>query len=246
VITLSNAVRVRPLIDSSSAIHDAEELRRRARTHGYVFARNLVSRATVRRLRAAVLERCARRGWLRHPWAKGLATANASSSATPETLNALQPEVQVLPVFSALRSDPALMAALERLFGATPAAGCGDVCRVAFPNATDRTTPPHQDQFYLRSNTPIWTAWIPLGDCPGVLGGLAVLPGSHTAGLLPHDAGDGDDRCMALPDDTVWAGASYRCGDVLLLNVLTVHRARPNLTADRVRVSIDCRYRAAS
>jgi hypothetical protein len=248
MIAVSGGLRVRPLIDASQAVGDPEALRRLAVTHGYLFVRNLVSRATVRRLRSEVLERCARRGWLSddHRTDKGIVSRDGSRNATPDQLNALQPEVQILPVFGALRADPALVAVLAQVFDAPPVAGCGDVCRVAFPNAPERTTPPHQDGFYLRNTTPVWTAWIPLGDCPAALGGLAVLPGSHVGGLLPHDAGEGDDRCMVLPDDTEWAGVSYRCGDVLLLDTLTVHRARPNVTADRVRVSVDCRYRPGS
>ena len=46
-------------------------------------------------------------------------------------------------------------------------------------------------------------------------------------------------------DDAVWATADYACGDVLAVHCLTVHRACPNLTRDRVRISADFRYEPA-
>ena len=68
-----------------------------------------------------------------------------------------------------------------------------------------------------------------------------MLPGSHAGGLLPHDGGEGEARFVVLPDDTPWAGSSFRAGDVLF-NALTVHCARPNVTAHRIRMSADFRY----
>ena len=96
--------------------------------------------------------------------------------------------------------------------------------------------------FYTRRSTSLWTVWIPLGECPSTLGGLAVLPGSHAGGLRAHDGGEGEARFIVLPENTLWAGSSYRVGDVLLFNAVTVHGARPNVTADRIRISADFRY----
>jgi ectoine hydroxylase-related dioxygenase (phytanoyl-CoA dioxygenase family) len=116
------------------------------------------------------------------------------------------------------------------------------VCRLAFPNDLERTTAPHQDFFYTRDSTDLWTAWTPLGDCPAELGGLAVLPGSHAGGLRPHDGGEGKARFIVLDESEEWVGDDYRTGDVLFLNALTVHGARPNVTPSRIRISVDCRY----
>jgi len=87
--------------------------------------------------------------------------------------------------------------------------------------------------------------WVPLGDCPSTLGGLAVLPGSHVGGLRAHDGGEGEARFVVLPDDTMWSSNNYCVGDVLMFNAVTVHGARPNVTADRIRISADFRFQPA-
>ena len=47
-----------------------------------------------------------------------------------------------------------------------------------------------------------------------------------------------------LPDR--WHTTDYRAGDVLLFHSHLVHRALPNLTPDRMRLSVDYRYQARS
>ena len=47
-----------------------------------------------------------------------------------------------------------------------------------------------------------------------------------------------------LPDR--WLTTTTRPGDVLVFHSHTVHRAGPNLTRDRLRVSVDFRYQARS
>ena len=116
--------------------------------------------------------------------------------------------------------------------------------RLAF--APHLTTPPHQDHWYTGGTTNLWTAWIPLTDAPLELGPLAVLPGSHQGGLLPH-RGQGDGRQgVDVADDAAFAAAPLAAGDAILFNCLTVHRALPNVTPDRVRLSVDYRYQPTS
>ncbi len=239
------AAPVRELIDATDALANPGRIRQSAVAQGYLFVRHLAPLTKVRQLRADVLAQCARRGWLDGdaPRSRAVARAHAASSATDKALLELQGDVQILPAFAALRDEPAIVSVLEALFGARPRGGHGDVCRLAFPADLERTTPPHQDHFYLRAAGPLWTAWIPLGDCPPALGGLKVLPGSHAQGLWSHDGGKGEERFIEDDDDAAWAGTSFRAGDVLFVNALTVHGARPNLTANRIRLSVDYRYR---
>ncbi|MGH7618912.1 MAG: phytanoyl-CoA dioxygenase family protein [Gemmatimonadaceae bacterium] len=241
-------LRVRPLVDASSAMADPAAIAALAAANGYLFFRRLVERDGVLALRDRVLDLCAHRGWLDEaaPRARGVARENIAGIATRDELLAIQAGIQALPEFAKLRSHPAILAVLESIFGAAPTAGYGDVCRLSFAGDLERTTPPHQDYFYTRGSTSLWTAWIPLGDCPGRLGGLAVIPASHASGLWPHEGGDGEARFIPLDDDAPWVGASYRAGDVLLLSALTVHGARPNVSDDRIRLSIDCRYQPSS
>jgi hypothetical protein len=66
---------------------------------------------------------------------------------------------------------------------------------------------------------------------------LAKVDEGHF-GMRPNGALD-----RLRDDDAAWAGTSFRAGDVLLVNALTIYGARPNLTANRIRLSADCRYR---
>jgi ectoine hydroxylase-related dioxygenase (phytanoyl-CoA dioxygenase family) len=152
---------------------------------------------------------------------------------------ALQAQVLVLPEIDALRRHAFVLSTLGRVFGRAAEPGHGDVCRVVPPAAPELTTRPHQDAAYTRDE--LWTAWIPLGDCPRRLGGLAVSPGSHRRGLLAHGEGT---LGAAVPADARWASADYRCGDVLLFSALTLHRALAN-ESDEVRLSVDFRYAPA-
>jgi ectoine hydroxylase-related dioxygenase (phytanoyl-CoA dioxygenase family) len=49
-----------------------------------------------------------------------------------------------------------------------------------------------------------------------------------------------------VADDAAFAAAPLAAGDAILFNCLTVHRALPNVTPDRVRISVDFRYQPAS
>jgi ectoine hydroxylase-related dioxygenase (phytanoyl-CoA dioxygenase family) len=94
----------------------------------------------------------------------------------------------------------------------------------------------------VRGSPALWTVWIPLGDCPLDLGGLAVAPGSHRHGLLPH-AGEGTgQQGVDVAPEATWESADYRCGDVLAFHGLTLHRALENRTTHRLRLSADFRY----
>ena len=102
----------------------------------------------------------------------------------------------------------------------------GDVCRLLFPGAPEFTTPAHRDQTFLKREDEVWSAWIPLGDCPRMQGSLAVLPRSNHA--VP-------------PPGSRWRRFDFSAGDVLFVNSLTLHRALPNRSAE-IRVSVDFRF----
>jgi ectoine hydroxylase-related dioxygenase (phytanoyl-CoA dioxygenase family) len=236
-----------PFLDATDCIADSPTLERLANANGYLFLRNVAPIDTVNVLRAQVLDVLARRGWLDDdaPRSHAVSHADAARRATRDELLALQGDVQILPAFSELRRDQRILSVLAAVFGAPPVAGYGDVCRLAFPHDLERTTRPHQDYFYTRKSTALWTVWIPLGDCPSTLGGLAVLPGSHVGGLRAHDGGEGEARFIVLPEETLWAGNDFAAGDVLFFNALTVHGARPNVSANGIRISADFRFQPA-
>jgi hypothetical protein len=227
---------------------DAGALAAFAREHGCAWVRGVLSPAPVLAARARVLELCAVRGWLDAdaPTGVGVARAGVRTPAYDDpSYIAFAAEALVLPELDALRRDPAITAALTAVLGAPAVHGRGDVVRAVFPGSAE-ATPAHQDAAYVR-DPDVWTAWIPLGDCPRVLGVLAVAPGTHRGGLLPHNArarGSALPEGVPLPPGARWHAADLSTGDVLLVNSLTLHRALPN-TSGRVRLSVDFRYGAA-
>jgi hypothetical protein len=211
---------------------------------GCLLLRDLLPRADVRALRTRVLEACRDLGWLDEgvPLDEGVAHGGATPGAYDATWTELQGRVVPTPEFARLREHPRVADVLATVFGGPARSGRGDVCRVFAPGRPELTTLPHQDHFYVQGNPALWTVWIPLGDCPRRLGGLAVLPGSHRSGLLPH-SGEGSGRQgVDVGPEVVWAAADYRCGDVLAFNSLTLHRALDNRTARRLRLSADFRW----
>jgi len=181
----------------------------------------------------------------------GLAlAAGPPTSWSDPRLIAVQAEVLASRELRAVADHDALGAILAAIFGGdtVPVRAGGDVCRIAFPASArphqELATPPHQDAFYMKPDGPVWIAWIPLDDCPLERGPLAVIAGSHAAGLRPH-TGDSLDTLRAhTTDEDRWTAGDLAAGDVLLLDALTVHRALDN-RSDGLRLSADFRFRAA-
>lgn len=241
---VTGSIRVEPLREAPWRRLDGDGLRREATERGCLFLRGLLPPSHVLALRGRVLEACRELGWVAEGAAYGAAVARmgASAGAYDAVWTDLQCRVAPLSEFTRLREHPAILRVLEAVFGGAVRAGRGDTCRVFAPGRPELTTLPHQDHHYVRGSTDLWTVWIPLGDCPRALGGLAVLPGSHREGALPH-AGDGEGRQgVDVGPEVVWSAPDYRCGDVLAFNSLTLHRALENRTADRLRLSADFRY----
>ena len=198
----------------------------RADTEGYLYFRSLLDPRQVAALRSRVEEL-----HQRQPVPPGAAHDD------PRFLD-LQRATALLPEWEALRSHPAIIEILRQFLGQDIHSHCGDVCRVVPPGAPGAATPPHQDEFFIRQPPPIWTVWIPLGDCPLRLGPLAVLPGSHRQGIRQHF----ENRVADTDASGWWAASSMLCGDVLMFEGRVVHRACPNLTHDTIRFSADFRY----
>ncbi len=214
--------------------------------------RGVLDRALVATLRDAVVAAAGDLGL-----AGGLA-ADGSVRATPGAALAgtgwddprwiaLQQRVLATPALASLRDALAWSEALMRLLGARPEGGHGDVVRLTCPGQASLATRPHQDGFYVGPAADLWTVWVPLVPCPLVLGPLAVLR-DPTAGLRPHRPGPhGVPELTGLPtpDEApeVWEPFPLEPGDALAVRHDAVHAALPNLTPDRLRVSVDLRFR---
>ena len=145
------------------------------------------------------------------------------------------------PRFAALAHAPELLAAMGEALGGPVQVHQRIIARLAPPHQPP--TQPHQDWHYIRGSEATLTAWIPLGDCPRALGGLAVLPGTQRLGYRPHvpatGAGGMGVPCADLA--ATWLSADYRLGDVLIFPALTIPAALPNRSG-LMRLSADFRY----
>lgn len=236
------AWRPAPLL---AAEPEGSELRRRAEEDGFVYLPRLLGSPRLAPLCAVVEGALTERGW--RVDGRSDPALRLGGWDDPRWLDFLA-VVLASPACRALAAAPELLAVLRPILGGEPRLHVGDVCRLVSPGALDLATPPHQDAAYLPDALGVWTAWLPLGPCPLALGPLALLPGSHRHGLRPHAVvRSGRDQLIgtAVPDEAPWRSGDLALGDVLLFSSLTVHRALPNRTADRLRVSVDFRYRRA-
>jgi len=238
---------VHPLQCSRDLLPQPGALRARFEQEGYVFLRGVLPADTLLALRRDITAICARHGWIRG----GAATMDAIAVAPPcnegeERYFAVYDEVQKLESLHALAHEPALLGLMRALLGESAFPHPLGIVRLMFPDNAECTTPPHQD-FPNNQGTPdLYASWIPLGDCPLELGGVAILERSHTAGLLPLAYSLGAGTRQAVLDEPLasrrWLASDYRAGDVLVFHSMTVHRALLNRTTDRMRLSCDFRY----
>ena len=142
---------------------------------------------------------------------------------------------------AAVRTAPEMLRLARLLIGEDFCTHRGDLVRFAAPGSPP--TPPHQDSVYTRESKRLWAVWTPLHPVPLSMGPLAVVPGSHRLGRLPHTGSPlpqvHDTEAMA------WASAAMAPGDVLAVFGFTLHRALPN-TATQARFSADFRYEPAA
>lgn len=102
----------------------------------------------------------------------------------------------------------------------------------------------HQDYWYVKGNTDVVTAWVPMQDTPYALGCLMVMPGSHKLGPLNHDGEAlGKRHFPTGVFDREVRYVEMKRGDMLLFNSLLLHSSGVNV-GETARLSIQARYTA--
>jgi hypothetical protein len=227
-----------------------EALRARLAQEGALYFPGLLPPEPVHALRREVLARCQAGGWLvpgTDPEA-GIADPGRATVEPEPAFLAVYREIQKLEAFHALAHRAELLGLLADVLGEAVLPHPNKIVRLSFPGNVRHTTPAHQDFPFIQGAAATYTTWVPLGDVPRALGGLQVNLGSHRGGIFDHHisfgaGGMGIDPAE-LPDG--WHTADYRAGDVLVFHSHMVHRALPNLSPDRLRLSVDYRYQALS
>jgi len=244
--------RTEPFVVSNALLDDADKLREQAQQDGYLYFRGLIDAESIYSLRQDFLEICYRHGWAQGGEAllKGIRTGGPFMEGDEGYWPVLD-EFQRLESFHAFAHHPAILNVCDTLFGEKTLVHPRNIGRIMFPENTKYTTPAHQDYIHIRGTEETYTGWIPLGACSKELGGLSVLAGSHRGGVYPvkpaHGAGGlGIDTAPLETDGLRWVGGDYEVGDALFFHSHTVHKAQPNQSPDRIRLSVDYRYQGSS
>lgn len=237
------------LQDSSAILNSAELLRARIVEQGYLFFRGLLEPQVIWSLRERVIKALDNIGWLDS--SSGSQPRPSLSRKNLGDIDYAEGEtaVQALECVHRLAHDPKLLSLMRTIVGDDVFPHPRKFVRLAPPIVfdLDSTTEPHQDFRYCQGAADVFTAWIPIGDCPQEMGGLRVLLGSLHFGLLPIK-GVGRHGCgvASLDEDRAsWLTTDYKAGDVLIFHSFTVHAAMENRT-DCYRLSVDYRYQSAN
>jgi hypothetical protein len=138
---------------------------------------------------------------------------------------------------------------IEKIVGEPAFPHPSKIARLWFPQNILHTSPAHQNFVHFQGTYETYTCWTPVGDCPLELGPPAVLVDSQQSGeIFEHHFALGAGG-LGVDTEAVagqWVSSDFACGDALIFPSLTVHQALPNVTNDRLRVSLDNRYQARS
>lgn len=234
---------------SNDAMNDPGELRHRISEEGYVFFKKLQDPDKLWALRREMLTTMQEGGWLvagTDPM-DGIADISTQCTEGDPEYTSVYHEVYKLEAFHRSGHWPEVVDMVGKIVGREVLPHPQKIARLWFPKYTAHTTPIHQDFVHFQGNFQTYTCWAPVGNCPIELGGLAVLPGSHKVNkVMDHHFSLGAGSLCVNEDELSgeWHSTNYEIGDTLIFPALTIHKALPNLTEDRLRVSLDNRYQA--
>ena len=242
-----------PFLDSASLLNDRAALGRAPATRTATCS----SRGCCRGRTCCA---CGRASSRRSPRPAGCAKAARSTRRWPirprPASTRSRPFVDVLRRFyrcpdgHALKLHPNVIGLFERLFGEPVLAHPLLIPRCIFPQRPDFTTPSHQDFPHIQGTTETMSLWLPLGDCPAEMGGLAIARGSHKDGVRDFTVSNGAGGMEVIdPLEGSWVAGPMAAGDVLIFHSLTVHKGLPNAlrpAAHVARQPLPARHRSRS
>jgi Phytanoyl-CoA dioxygenase (PhyH) len=226
-------------VDSRGLFGDWAALRARIAADGYVFMRGLLDETTVRSVGLVGLAHLQDAGWT--------APAHDRFTAPPRLpIRAVKMRdafgdpgyMRILadPGFNQIPFTSPVADLMAQLLG--PAGFCYPLKlpRVVYPTEVVPHQPGNVIHKDYGSVQDMFTCWVPLGEVPRTLGGLALEPGSQ------HST-----RVRYRPLDRLehgWVSTDYQPGDVLVFHCLTTHAALPN-REHRIRFSAEYRWQLA-
>ncbi len=235
------------LESSNHLLGDNDLLREHMAQQGYLYFEDVLEAAPIERLRDDILNILDQAQWLDHSYSTHEARTNTVPVVEGEPAYfAVYDKIQMLESLHGLAHEAALSDIMRSIVGESAFPHPLSIARLSFPNNDECTTPPHQDYPNNQGTEALYAAWIPLHDCPQQRGGIAILEGSQTLGLLPLEFSLGaGNRQARLPEQAQamrWLSADFRLGDLLVFGSMTVHQALPNLSENQLRLSVDFRF----
>jgi len=244
---MNNEWALLPMRSSNDLLADADGLRARMEEDSYLYFEQVIDPDRVAALREDILDVLLDAGWIAGAHYK----QHAVTLVTPlrendEAFQEVYQAVQRLERFHSLAHEEHLAEIMRQVVGPTAFAHPLKIARLSFPSNFEVSTPPHQDYPNNQGTVALTASWVPVGDVPRSMGGLAVLRGSHRYGVLPldHHPGAGNRQAIIPPamlEELRWVTTDYAAGDVLLFPSTTVHASMNNAT-DSLRLSVDFRY----
>jgi hypothetical protein len=261
------------LRDSTDALDDFDELRRRMNDEGYLYLPQFLDRERIISAREYITAKFGAEGVLdaAHPFTDAIAVLHSGFQAGSVKTRADLTRDNV--ALTEMLADPAL-AGFYRRFLAGPVRRYDRTQLRARTPAPNSAAKPHCDSVFMNRGTKqLYTAWIPLGDIPTHVGGLMVLEHSLHIERLRHEYADLDidTYCTDFPgaaewmktatewggqlsDDPValrdelggrWLTSDFQLGDLLTFTIYTIHASLDNVSTE-MRLSIDTRFQLAS
>lgn len=236
---------MKPFCELQACDATPQLLRQELGAKGYILLRNLLPRDVLNRVLADVTDVLEEAGWLLPGYDPMERVANLSAACGDPDPSFKQAYQQVfnLESFHSLPHHPALRRVMMMVVGERLLIHPKPIGRLIFPNCERLTVHAHQDYRFMGGDTECFTVWIPLHDCPTLIGPLRILEGSHRFGFQRHD--DAGLHVPEIPDGAAigedWVGGQINAGDVLMFHSLTVHAASPN-ASNQLRISLDCRF----
>ncbi|QJD83766.1 phytanoyl-CoA dioxygenase family protein [Cohnella herbarum] len=234
---------------SNEFLNDIPALRKRLQEEGYLFFKGILDVHELTGIRTDMLVLASEYGYVKSgvPLEDGIYSGKPFPTSGKFETSPLYRRILDLPRFNAFGGNAVLSLLLSGLLDSEIQEHRRRIGRITFPGSLKNTTPPHQDYFYIKGTPDTYTCWIPAGDCPEELGGLAVMPGTNHLGMLVHEPMQGTgghgvthERCKQLGKP--WLTADFKAGDLLLFHGHTLHKALDNRTEDRLRVSLEYRF----
>ena len=234
---------MKPFVDSTSIVGDGSKLRQRMDRDGYLYIRGLLPHELLEELRLKWLGVLEEVGWVKDRSVEE-DIANLKAFCVEPEQPYMEVMIRVLSIiqFQAIKHHPDLLAVVKALVGGEVLPHPRLIGRTIFPQKVEYTTPPHQDWVPIQGTKETYTAWFPVSDLAGKMGGLQFCAGSHQGGVYefsPALGAGGMEVTEKLEGE--WVHNPVEQGDVLFFHSLMVHKGVAN-RSNRLRLSIDARF----